>query len=285
MQVELAAPADTPEIRQIWKTCFGDTDSYMNAFFKAVYSPSQTLVCRHAQAVIGAAQFFPHTALVHGKEEAWAYIGGVSVLPRYRGQGVATKLLEVLENMLFSDGFSTLFLVPARFSIYRRMGYTGLSCLSDFTGKTEALRSFVEAAPLPEAAFFPCHSYDQFISDCPVALKRTIKSLDMATALLEGASLAAIGDEGYMLYKEANNTFTAYECVYQSEEALRRLLGRIALSPCENFCIRSRCDGMLRKILFDAAFCESHYPHVMQKSKGEAPPFSTNNYINMLGWF
>jgi hypothetical protein len=42
--IRLAGNDDTPEIRRMWKTCFDDSDEYMNLYFSLKYKPENTLV-------------------------------------------------------------------------------------------------------------------------------------------------------------------------------------------------------------------------------------------------
>ncbi len=289
MEIRFALPSETAYTREIWKCCFGDTDSFLDAFFQNMYASSQTLVCLDAGRPVGSLQFRPRTLLVEGNPIESVYIGGVGVLPAFRSRGIASKMLKTAHEIAKERNLLFPFLAPApgRFSFYRQLGYASLTTLSDYTGQTEALLPFIHKETLPTPASIPpLSAYETFIKGRPLALVRTTDSLARSLSLFEGAKVVALeGDGGYLLYEEHKDEFFAYECVYRDEEVLRQLLGFIAQSQCKNFRIRASSDVVLRRLLFDNAISETRYPHIMVHPEGQCPAFSADSYINMLGWF
>jgi len=290
MQIRFATPEDTHDVRHIWKTCFGDTEAYMDLYFSALYQHENTLLCIKSGKPAGSLQFFLHEMKCGTQKTSAAYIGGVAVLPAYRKCGIASALMEEAEHILSKRGIKLLFLVPATFSIYRRLGYAPFSCLSDITGKTEALLPFIsDKICIRESKDFPLSLYEKFEGDFDFILKRNQAQMHQALALCENPSVIYTADNaGYMIYKEENGLFLGLECLFKTESAFRELLAFIyshrEASP--SFRLRLPRENKARRILFDSAFSETVYPHVMIKAPdGITPTYSDKNYINMLGWF
>ena len=289
MEIRFALPSETAPVRDIWKCCFGDTDSFLDAFFQNMYAPTRTLVCIDGGRPVGSLQFHPRTLLLEGKPIESVYIGGVGVLPACRGRGIASEMLKTAHKISKEQNLHFPFLAPApgRFSFYRQLGYKALTSLSDYTGKVESLLPFANTKALPHPVSAPpLSAYESFISGRPLALMRTADSLARSLSLFENAKVVSLeSDAGYILYAEHEDEFFAYECAYRDEEALCRLLGFIAQSSCKTFRIRAASDAVLRRLLFDNAIMETRYPHIMVQTEGGHPSFSSDSYINMLGWF
>ncbi len=290
MKIRFATPEDLAAVRRIWKICFGDTEAYMNLFFSAVYNRENTLIAADGDRVIGTLQMFFREFLYEGRKLPAAYIGGVAVMPEYRNGGIASRLMLAAEDVLSKTGVSVLFLAPATFSIYRRLGYSPLSCLSDFSGKTEALSPFIA----PDSALYetdkpPQKIYDTFQRKCSLSLMRNAEIYRKAFVLCENASLMVTPDEnGYLLFRKQNDCLLGLECIFETEAALREILGFIwtQRDAFPTFRLRMPTFGDTRRVLFDKAFTETRYPHVMVKAlSGDIPLYSEKNYINMLGWF
>lgn len=290
MGIRFASPRDIHDVRHIWKTCFGDTEAYMDLYFSNMYQHENTLLYIKDGKAAGSLQFFLHEMKCGTLETSAAYIGGVAVLPAYRKCGIASALMEETEHILSERGIKLLFLVPATFSIYRRLGYAPFSCLSDITGKTKALLPFItDKKCIRESKDFPLSLYEKFGSDFDFILKRNQTEMYRALTLCENPSVVYTEDNaGYLIYKEENGLFLGLECLFKTESAFRELLTFIysRREACPSFRLRFPRENKARRILFDSAFSETVYPHVMIKAlDGITPSYSDKHYINMLGWF
>ncbi len=291
MIISFASDNDTPDVRHIWKECFGDTDSYMNAFFSSAYKPEQTLVAKIDGTTVGALQLFPHTIFKDGKTYNSIYIGGVSVLPEYRMQGISKKLMTAAEDHMQKNKIEISFLVPFSFAFYEKMGYKCISYLSEYSGKISALAPFVlpfeksscNGVSLSVAYHFFAEKFDLYLERNDNRFQNEI------FPLCENCSVCLLSNnEGYLIYEIKNREFMVLEIAYKDERALRSLLGFIYNNKniCDVFTIRTAADGVLRKLLCENTIIEKRLPHAMAKTFGELKiNDSMQNYINMLGWF
>ena len=291
MNISFASERDTPFVRRIWKECFGDTESYMDAFFSFLYSPDKTLVAKQNGTCVGVLQVFPHTFFVNGKAHKAMYIGGVSVLPAYRMQGIAKKLMAEAELYMQKENIEISFLVPFSFSFYEKMGYKCISYLSEFSGNTAELKPFartytkseLETSSLPAA-------YKNYAGNFKLYLERDGDRFSKEIIpLCENCSVFLLPENaGYLIYEIKDKTFTGLEMAYKDENSLRGLLAYIyeQKGKCEIFSLRASADGFLRNILCENTITERRFPHAMAKTFSNLEiSDSMENYINMLGWF
>ena len=288
MEILFATHADTDALRDMWKTCFGDSDSYINAYFENVYRPENTIIAREGGTPIGSLQMIPHRMYIEGCARRVVYIGGVCVLPPYRNRGIASRLMAFSENHMKANGVDLAFLVPFSFAFYEKLGYRAISFLSEYTGETAALAPFSKHDMVPsETATAPTAAYRAYASRFPVFLERdTVRFEKEILPLSERARLFSLwGDAGYFL-ANFGEVCDVLAISYKDEEALRNLLGCIQNSSCQRFRIRTAADGALRKILCENTITETRYPHAMAKVFSDISlPCSFQNYINMIGWF
>ncbi len=291
MVISFASKDDTTSIRYIWNECFGDPESYMDAFFSFTYSPEQTLVAKFDGMCVGALQLFPHTFLIDGREYKSMYIGGVSVLPAYRKQGIAKRLMGAAESYMREENVEISFLVPFSFAFYEKLGYKCVSYLSEFSGKIGELKYFV--LPFERVAYSAAllsDAYKNYARNFTVYLERdTARFTKEILPLCEKHSVFLLPENaGYLIYEIKGRTFRVAEIAYKDESSLRKLLGFIyeQKEVCDTFFIRASANGFLRQILCENTIMEKRFPHAMAKTFSDLKICdSMRNYINMLGWF
>lgn len=167
MNIRFSDKTDVPQLKHIWKVCFGDSDDYINMFFQHLYTPGQTVVACSGETAIGVV-YLLKASLLH-RDFLYGY--AIGVLPEFRGNSVCQKMLEFIreeakqKNILFG-------LHPANdklFSFYKRIGLEEMYCLktidaSHFNGCASFNMSDISAHDyfhLREQAFAPLVSWDE----------------------------------------------------------------------------------------------------------------------------
>lgn len=127
---------DTPEegripaLRALWKEAFGDGDEFLDSFFTTAFSP---LRCRCTVAAgETAAALYWFDCLWQSRPAAYLY--AVATARAYRGQGLATALMEDTHRYLAAHGYAGAVLVPGSgelFRFYHRLGYRECSRISE----------------------------------------------------------------------------------------------------------------------------------------------------------
>jgi predicted acetyltransferase len=115
-----------PFVRRMWKTCFNDSEEYMDLYFGRKYRNENTLLWLEDDTPIASLQILPYTMRFYGSIVPVGYIAGVCTLPEYRGKGYAKQLLKVAHEILRERKIPLGMLVPASnglFNYYARCGY------------------------------------------------------------------------------------------------------------------------------------------------------------------
>lgn len=111
-----------PQLKELWKVCFGDSDGYIANFFENAYVPERTMVAVKDGRVTGAAYLFP--CETGGKRASYLYAGGV--FPEFRRQGIYEEMMHTWSDWCIKRDIIP-FLKPADdklWEYYTRIGFT-----------------------------------------------------------------------------------------------------------------------------------------------------------------
>lgn len=122
---------NTDRLKSLWKTVFGDPDSFIDAFFRIAYSPARCRCIEENGNVISALYWFD----CHYEGGKLAYIYAVATHPQHRGKGLASRLLTQTHAALKAQGYAGAVLKPAKglFPFYQRLGYVTSGYIRRFT--------------------------------------------------------------------------------------------------------------------------------------------------------
>ncbi|OAV75152.1 hypothetical protein Barb7_01251 [Bacteroidales bacterium Barb7] len=115
------------QVRDLWQTCFHDSEDFVRLFFDHIYKEEQTLTIRKKGEVVSALQILPYTMTWRGGEITVAYIAGCCTSPAERDKGLMRELFGKAHNRIQEKGFDIAALIPAEpwlFDYYRTLGYT-----------------------------------------------------------------------------------------------------------------------------------------------------------------
>jgi len=128
---------DIPEIIELWKETFGDSEeeirAYLDLYLKFV------LVYKADDKVLAMLSILP----VSLKGEKGRYVYAVATLKSERGKGISSNLLEYAKEYIKKENEKFLVLVPAReelFSFYEKRGFTTLLCIEKAQFDCEKLK-------------------------------------------------------------------------------------------------------------------------------------------------
>ena len=132
IQIEHPCAADLPQLRELWKAAFGDTDSYLDVFFSTAFSPDRCMGI-YAEGRIVSAAYWMDCSI--GQHPA-AYIYAVATNEAHRGQGLCRKLMDTIHSHLSAKGYCGSILVPGDPGLRRMYGKMGYA---DFGGIWECI--------------------------------------------------------------------------------------------------------------------------------------------------
>ncbi|MDU1891841.1 MAG: GNAT family N-acetyltransferase [Dysgonomonas sp.] len=124
--IRLANEQITPLVREMWETCFDDTDEFIDLYFSRKYKPENTLVYFQEGKAIASLQMLPYTITFYGETIPFYYLAGLCTLPEYRGRGYMTDLIHHSHQLMDERDIPLSILLPAENSLYayyQRFGY------------------------------------------------------------------------------------------------------------------------------------------------------------------
>ncbi len=116
-----------PQLRQLWKEAFGDTDSFLDKFYTVAFCPERCLCATIDNQVAAMAYWFDCGE--------YAYIYAVATATTHQGKGICHALMARIHHILRSQGYAGCILVPGEESLrqfYRGMGYENCGGVHEF---------------------------------------------------------------------------------------------------------------------------------------------------------
>lgn len=122
MIIDHPAPGAEPQLRRLWQATFGDTDAFLDDFFRTAYTPSRCLCAREEEKIVAAVYWFGCTCW----NRPIAYLYALAVAEACRGRGIGTVLMKKAHTVLEAQGYAGVLLVPQEAglqALYARLGY------------------------------------------------------------------------------------------------------------------------------------------------------------------
>lgn len=121
MIIKTPEAGDLEGMKTLWQEAFGDTDAFIEAFFRTAFSPDRSRIAV-ADGPVAALYWFD----CQWKGKTLAYIYAVATRKECRGRGICRQLMEATHKELARLGYAGALLVPAQkplFDFYGKMGY------------------------------------------------------------------------------------------------------------------------------------------------------------------
>ena len=167
----------------MWKTVFGDSDEYMEIYFREKYRNENTLIYFDNGKAVSSLQMLPFNLSFHGSEIPIAYFSGLCTLPEARRKGFMGELIKKAFDVMVEKDIPLAILVPQDAGVmnfYRPFGFT-----QTFDAGTALpdLRQIVSESENPETAY---STFDSFFRNQDMTVQ---KSFDDFRAIAEEATL------------------------------------------------------------------------------------------------
>lgn len=142
MKPDFPRASDEPALRALWQEAFGDTDAFLDGFFKTGFHPDRCRCMAEDGQVKSALYWFDCT--LNGQK--YAYLYAVATVKEARSRGLCTALLEDTHGLLRELNYAGAVLVPgdmSLFAFYEKLGYRTATTVDEFTCEAS------DAPPLP----------------------------------------------------------------------------------------------------------------------------------------
>ena len=140
-------------VKRMWKTCFGDSDLYIDLRFKEKYKDENTLIYIHEGSIVSSLHMTPYTMTFYGEEISIYYIEGLSTLPEYRGRGYMGKLIGKAHEIASERQIPLTVLVPAEDSLFGYYGKYGYGQIADKGSEDIGLKNILNNTANIEQAY------------------------------------------------------------------------------------------------------------------------------------
>ena len=183
--IQFADETTRAQVREMWKTVFGDPDDYMEVYFRHKYRDEATLLYMEGDKAVASLQMLPYRFTFCEAEIPVIYLSGVSTLPGYRRKGYVRQLLVKSFEEAQRKDVPLMLLVPQEEwlpGFYERYGFA-----QAFDAGTEALPSLkllVEKYPADLHAAF--REFNALFRQKDMTVQ---KSFDDFRAMVEEAAL------------------------------------------------------------------------------------------------
>lgn len=90
MRIDRPVPEQLPQLRQLWKVSFGDSEEFLDSFFSLAFAPERCRCVTEAGQLTAALYWFDCSC----RGEKMAYLYAVATAEASRGQGLCRALME-----------------------------------------------------------------------------------------------------------------------------------------------------------------------------------------------
>ena len=120
-----ADESDYDELKDLWKTVFGDSDDVLDSFFRNTADPSGIYACRKDGKIISAFYLIDSSVTENNKKYTAKYLYAAATLPEYRRQGIMGDMIKYAAGICRMKGTQLIFLYPADEKLYSYYGKLG----------------------------------------------------------------------------------------------------------------------------------------------------------------
>ncbi|HBU11758.1 MAG TPA: hypothetical protein DEB31_03230 [Clostridiales bacterium] len=233
MEIRGLSTKDYRQAKALWKTCFGDSDAFIDTYFQYAAPIEKSLGLFSGGALLSDLFMLDFKAVLSGAVYHAPFLAGCATLPEARKKDYMRTLIKQALTQMKARGIAVTFLHPFLHAFYRKFGYGTVAYVktrnitSDARLISREVRHAraVEQAPLALLA----RSYTAFISGYDNYFARGAGRMDAWVRLLfsDGGVLSYIAEgetAAYAMYYVRGDTAEIFELVYFDEAQKQSLL-------------------------------------------------------------
>lgn len=146
--IQYANDTTKQQVYDMWKTVFGDSDAYMEIYFREKYRNENTLIYFENEKAVASLQMLPYQFTFCGAEIPILYHSGVCTLPKARKKGYMDKLLMASFEHAQKNDVPLMMLVPQEpwlLKFYDKYGFA--QTFDSGTEELPSLKKLIEDYP------------------------------------------------------------------------------------------------------------------------------------------
>ena len=221
MQARLLERGDLNAARALWKQAFGDSDAFIDTYFKNKVLPGQSLGLFDG-GLVSVLHMLPFIIRVQGRDMPTAYIAGAATDTAHRGRGHMKTLLYKALKLMKARGILMTHLYPFRHSFYEKFGWATYSYVRKITISRQSAHAMVDIVETDNAQLMaPLYAammkrFDGYVVRSAREWRWRIEELKSdggrVIVLKKGGAPSA-----YMMVYETDGKVEAVETVYTDE--------------------------------------------------------------------
>lgn len=209
MIIDHPQKAHIPHLRSLWQQAFGDTDAFLDSFFRLGFDPRRCRCAFIEDRPVAALYWFDCS--YQGRKLAYLY--AIAAEKEHRGKGICRALMDDTHALLKDLGYSAAVLVPGEEGLFRFYGAIGYRVFGTVCRRQVSAGS----APTPLRSVDPTEY---------AALRR--KLLPQGGIVQEGAFLDLLADQASLF---AGEGFVLCAGVEKDHLIVQEYLGSLAAIP------------------------------------------------------
>jgi predicted acetyltransferase len=229
-----------PELKQMWKLCFEDSDEFIRFYFDKIYRNQESLVLLDKDHKIPLAflQIIPYQIKIGKNIYEAGYISGAMTHPECRKKGYMQQLLNAAFSEMKKRNYTFTFLIPQEdwlFDFYVKSGYekafpksrTEIDLTSDNKINFQSVKTFNDLSKIPTGKLY--HLYSGFLMQkTNVVLKTQAQfALMLEDLFLDKGCVFYTENEGIALAAPFGDKIIIKEMFCSNEIAKQTLLNKV----------------------------------------------------------
>ena len=201
-----------PSLTRLWNVVFGDSDDYIELFFRKAYYDCECFAELDGDKIISAFYLLKSSIRVDGKTYNGRYLYAAATLPEYRGKGLMSKLINEAVVYGEKERLDFIALVPANDGLYDYYGRFGFK-ESMYKYMAEISLRLKNCSVITDAEDF---GKIRNTSGCNMMVYNKIGTEYAFDCLkFSGADVLAVSDSVY--YIDDEELFVSADCLYPAD--------------------------------------------------------------------
>lgn len=232
MMIHPLQKSEESNAKQVWKTCFGDSDTFIGQYFHSFVEYGKTLGYYENDRLLADLFMLPFCAKLGDREYEADFLAGCATLPEARRRGLMRELVKSAMLDMRRRGQCITYLHPFLHAFYRQFGYETIAYIHRRTvqgnrNDAKDVHVFANMQDVPYEDLF--EAYNQYIARFDNAFIRSKKRFwGWLELLLADGGRCAVLENGYhdtyALYYVEDGAADVFELVYTDESQRDRLL-------------------------------------------------------------
>jgi len=234
MDIRLLDSNDIDEAKALWKSAFGDSDAFVDAYFENKISEGSSLGM-FDNGLSCVVHMLPYKIRVQGRTLASAFIAGAATAENQRNGGYMRTMLHESLKLMKERGIIMTHLYPFKHSFYEQFGWATYTYVNKSAVTIGKKANVIETRDISLLDAL----YQNMMKDYDGYVVRGEKEWEwrLSELFCDGGKAAVLFEEdvpvAYMLYFAENNKAEVIEAVFENEGQGRRLAQHLALTNSE----------------------------------------------------